>query len=70
VNLEKGLCTDPWLTNWLKDRDFGSIIRKEPGGSVVYCCSYVPAMEEWYVEKIRLREFLRDVGTDKQGGLQ
>ena len=70
VNLETGPCPDPWLMEWLTGREFGSVIRKESGSSVVYCCAYVPAMEEWYVEKINLREFLRNAGTDQKGGLE
>ena len=70
VNLEKGLYPDPWLPEWLDGKEYGSVIRKEPGGSFVYCCALVPAMEEWYVEKIRLQEFLRDVDSDQKGGLR
>ena len=70
VNLEKGAYPDPWLMDWLAGREFGSVIRKETGGSFVYCCSYVPAMEEWYVEKIHLREFLRESAPDRKGGME
>ena len=70
VNLEKGPYPDPWLMEWLTGKDFGAIIRKESGGPVVYCCASVPAMEEWYVEKIHLREFLNDVNTVLKGDLQ
>ena len=70
VNLEKGLYPDPWLPEWLAGREFGAVIRKEPGGPFVYCFAFVPAMEEWYVEKILLREFLHSVDTDRKGGLQ
>jgi len=71
VSLEKGLYPDPWLPEWLEEgKEYGAIIRKEPGGPFVYCFAFVPAMEEWYVEKIRLREFLRSVDTDPKGGLQ
>lgn len=70
VNLEKGLYPDPWLPEWLAGREFGSIIHKEPGGPFVYCCAFVPAMREWYVEKIHLKEFLRSVDPDQKGDLQ
>ena len=71
VNLEKGPYPDPWLAEWLAGREFGSVIRKESGESFVYCCASVPAMEEWYVEKIRLREFLRGgVARNEKGGLE
>lgn len=72
VNLEKGPYPDPWLTEWLKGREFGAVIRKEPGrkSPVIYCCTFVPAMDEWYVEKIRLDEFLRDIDPQKKGDLQ
>ncbi len=70
VNLEKGEYPDPWLMDWMKEKDYGSVIRKEPGGPFVYCFAYVPAMEEWYVEKIRLRSFLTDADPERKGGLQ
>ena len=70
INLEKGLYPDPWLPEWLEGKEYGAVIRKEPGGPFVYCCAFVPAMGEWYVEKIRLREFLRSVDHDRKGGLQ
>jgi hypothetical protein len=70
VNLEKGKYPDQWLTDWLNEKDYDSVIRKEPGGPFVYCFAYVPAMEEWYVEKIRLRDFLADVDPDRKGGLR
>ena len=71
VNLEKGIYPDQWLTDWLNEKkDYGAVIHKEPGGPFVYCFAYVPAMEEWYVEKIRLRDFLADVDPDRKGGLQ
>ena len=68
VNLEKGKYPDPWLTEWMNGKEYGSVIRKEPGGPFVYCFADVPAMEEWYVEKIRLRDFLTDAGPDRKGG--
>lgn len=70
VNLEKGKYPDQWLTDWLNEKDYDSVIRKEPGGPFVYCFAYVPAMEEWYVEKIRLRDFLTGTDPDRKGGLQ
>ena len=70
VNLEKGKYPDPWLTDWMNGNEYGAVIRKEPGGPFVYCFSDVPAMGEWYVEKIRLREFLADIDPDRKGGLQ
>ena len=70
VNLEKGKYPDQWLTDWLKEKEYGAVIHKEPGGPFVYCFAYVPAMEEWYVEKIRLRDFLADLDPDRKGGLQ
>ena len=72
VNLEKGPYSDPWLMEWLEGKEFGAVIRKEPGSSspFVYCCAYVPAMEEWYVEKIRLHDFLHDIDSVLKGGLQ
>ncbi len=70
VNLEKGKYPDPWLTDWMNGREYGAVIRKEPGGPFVYCFSDVPAMGEWYVEKIRLRDFLADIDPDRKGGLQ
>ena len=70
VNLEKGQYPDPWLTDWMNGKEYGAVIRKEPGGPFVYCFAYVPAMEEWYLEKIRLRNFLMDIDPDRKGGLQ
>ena len=70
VNLETGKYPDPWLTEWMNGKEYGSVIRKEPGGPFVYCFADVPAMEEWYVEKIRLRDFLTDAGPDRQGGIR
>ena len=70
VNLEKGEYPDPWLIEWLAGKEYDAVIRKEPGGPFVYCFALVPAMEEWYVEKIRLREFLHSVDPDRKGGLQ
>lgn len=67
VNLEKGKYPDPWLMDWMKDKDYGAVIRKEPDGQFVYCFAHVPAMEEWYVEKIRLRDFLTDTAPDRKG---
>ena len=70
VNLEKGPYPDPWLTEWMNEKEYGAVIRKEPGGPFVYCFADVPAIEEWYVEKIRLRDFLADVDTEREGGRQ
>ena len=70
VNLEKGEYPDPWLLEWMTGKDYGSIIRKGPDGSFVFCFADVPAMDEWYVEKIRLKDFLRNIETEKKGGLQ
>ena len=67
VNLEKGPYPDPWLTDWMNGKEYGAVIRKEPGGPFVYCFADVPAMEEWYVEKIRLRDFLADIETERKG---
>ncbi len=67
VNLEKGVYPDPWLLEWMAGKDYGAVIRKEPGGTFVYCFADVPAMQEWYVEKIRLKDFMRSINT-KQGG--
>jgi len=72
VNLEKGPYPDPWLMEWLKGKDFGAVIRREAGSRspVIYCCAFVPAMEEWYVEKIRLNDFLRSIDPKKKGALK
>ena len=72
VNLEKGPYPDPWLAEWLKEREFGAIIRREAGrkSPVIYCFAFVPAMEEWYVEKIRLADFLRGIDLRKKGDLK
>ncbi len=70
VNLEKGIYPDSWLLDWIGEKDYGSIIRKEPGGPFVYCFADVPAMNEWYVEKIRLKDFLRGIDAQEKGGLQ
>ena len=70
VNLEKGIYPDPWLLEWMGEKDYGSIIRKEPDGTFVYCFANVPAMHEWYVEKIRLKDFLRSIDTKQKGDLQ
>ena len=70
VNLEKGPYPDPWLMEWMNGKDYGAVIRKEPGGPFVYCFADVPAMKEWYVEKIRLKDFLRSIDTKQKGGLQ
>ena len=69
VNLEKGPYPDPWLMEWLKGKDFGTVIRRESGSRspVIYCCAFVPAMDEWYVEKIRLNDFLRHLEQEKKG---
>ncbi len=70
VNLETGIYPDPWLLEWMEGKDYGSIIRKEPDGTFVYCFADVPAMKEWYVEKIRLKDFLRSIDMKQKGGLQ
>jgi serine/threonine protein kinase len=70
VHLEKGEYPDSWLREWLADKEYGAVIRKEPGGPFVYCCAFVPAMEEWYMEKIRLKEFLRGIDPAEKGGLK
>ena len=70
VNLEKGQYPDAWLPEWMAGKEYGAVIRKEPGGPFVYCFAFVPAMEEWYVEKIRLQEFLAGIDSDRKGGLQ
>ena len=70
INLEKGQYPDPWLMEWMAGREYGAVIRKEPGGPFVYCCASVPAMKEWYVEKIRLRDFLPAIESDRKGDLQ
>ena len=70
VNLEKGEYPDPWLMEWMTGREYGAVIRKEPGGPFVYCCASVPAMKEWYVEKIRLRDFLPAIDSERKGGRQ
>lgn len=68
INLEKGIYPDPWLLEWMGGKDYGSVIRKEPDGTYVYCFANVPAMDEWYVEKIRLKDFLRGIKTKQKGG--
>ena len=70
VNLEKGVYPDPWLLKWMAGGDYGAVIRKEPGGPFVYCFAFVPAMNGWYMEKIRLHDFLLAVDPDRKGGLQ
>ena len=70
VNLEKGLYPDPWLRDWVAGKEYGSVIRKEPDGQFVYCFADVPAMDEWYVEKIRLKDFLRSIKTEQKGNLR
>jgi len=70
VNLEKGQYPDPWLMEWMNGKEYGSIIRKESGGPFVYCFADVPAMSEWYVEKILLKVFLQNINTKQKGGLQ
>lgn len=70
VNLETGAYPDPWLLEWMEGKDYGAVIRKEPGGSFVYCFADVPAMQEWYVEKIRLRDFMRSLDLKQKGGPQ
>ena len=66
VNLEKGRVPDPWLTDWLKGKEYDAVIRKD----YVYCCTLVPAMGGWYVEKIRLRDFLRGIEQERKGDLK
>jgi len=70
VNLEKGSYPDPWLTEWLKGKEFDAVIRKESGGSIVYCFAYIPAMQMWYMEKIRLRDFLPGIEQKEKGDLR
>ena len=70
VNLEKGVYPDPWLLEWMKGKEYGAVIRKEPAETFVYCFSNVPAMDEWYVEKIRLKDFLLGIDAKEKGGLQ
>ena len=72
LNLEKGPYPDPWLMDWLKGKEFGAVIRKEPGerSPVIYCCAFVPAMNEWYVERIYLDEFLKDIELQEKGVLK
>ena len=70
VNLETGIYPDPWLLEWMEGKDYGSVIRKESDGTFVYCFADVPAMKEWYVEKIRLKDFLRSIDMKQKGGLQ
>ena len=72
VNLEKGPYPDPWLMEWMKGKDFGAIIRREAGAKspVIYCFAFVPAMQEWYVEKIRLYDFLHSIDPKKKGALK
>ncbi len=70
VNLEKGIYPDSWLLEWMTGKDYGSIIRKEPDDTFVYCFAAVPAMSEWYVEKIRLKDFLRSIDTKQKGDLR
>ena len=70
VNLEKGVYPDPWLFEWMQGKDYGAVIRKESGGTFVSCFADVPAMQEWYVEKIRLKDFLRSISTKGKGDLQ
>lgn len=70
VHLEKGEYPDPWLMEWMDGKEYGAIIRKEPGGPFVYCCAFVPAMEEWYMERIHLKEFLRNINPAEKGGLR
>ena len=71
VGLEQGRYPDPWLTDWLKEhekqnREFGAVIRKDH----VFCCAFVPAMDGWYIEIIRLRDFLRGIAPEAKGGLK
>ena len=70
VNLEKGPYPDPWLMDWMKEKEFNAVIRKEPGGPFVYCCAFVPAMEMWYLEKIRLQDFLPSIKRQEKGDPQ
>ena len=57
----RGSYPDPWLQPWLEEREFGAVIRKEPGGTSVYCCAYMPSMGFWYVEKIDLKRCLESL---------
>ena len=61
LHTDRGPYPDPWLLPWLEEREFGAVIRKEPGGTKIYCCAYVPSMEFWYVEKIQLRRCLESL---------
>ena len=61
LHTDRGPYPDPWLLPWLQEREFGAIIRKEPGGTMVYCCAYVPSMEFWYLEKIDLKRCLESL---------
>ena len=70
VNLEKGAYPDSWLLEWVAGKEYGSVIRKEPDGQFVYCFSDVSAMDEWYVEKIRLKDFLQSINTNQKGDLR
>ena len=61
LHTDRGPYPDPWLLPWLEEREFGAIIRKESGGTSVYCCAYVPSMEFWYLEKIDLKRCLESL---------
>ena len=61
LHTDCGPYPDPWLHPWLEEREFGAVIRKEPGGTMIYCCAYVPSMEFWYVEKIHLKSCLESL---------
>jgi len=58
---DRGPYPDPWLLPWLAEREYGAVIRKEPGGTMVYCCAYVPSMGFWYLEKINLKRCLESL---------
>ena len=71
VGLEQGSYPDPWLMEWMNElekqkREFGAVIRKDH----VFCCALVPAMGGWYVEIIRLRDFLRGIAPREKGELK
>jgi len=64
--IDRGPYPDPWLTEWLADREFGAVIRKEHGGTMVYCCAVIPSMGFWYVEKIQLKRCLESLETARK----
>ena len=59
--VNRGTYPDPWLLPWLEEHEFGAVIRKEPGGTMIFCCAYVPSMGFWYVEKINLKRCLESL---------